>query len=392
MVDAPHGIDPGPGLPAAGDLGLVNRMVYEGTVGFDMVLRTGLASVLTAAMVPTIVRQDRAREARRLAFYEDLAADRDPSAVFHAPDPATARRVKVHRGAPGLPRLDGGHAELLRFRSPFVPLQPEVRREYAKLRENGTAWAQHWRHEDGPRPTMCVIHGFGASPFWFNTLFFELRWFFAQGYDVLLYTLPFHGRRRSRFAPVNGAELFSHGFAQFNEAIIHAVHDFRVFADHLERSGVTRFGVTGLSLGGYTSALLAAVEPRLDFVIPNAPVTWVPQILDEWVPASVVLGLAARTGVVDLERVEASIAVHSPLTYAPLVPWDRRMIIGGLGDRLAPPEQSTLLWEHWDRPKLRWFPGSHVLHVGRGTYLREMRDLMSRRAPGAPPAPVTAAA
>ena len=51
------------------------------------------------------------------------------------------------------------------------------------------------------------------------------------------------------------------------------------------------------------------------------------------------------------------------------------MIVAGLGDRLAPPEQSEWLWEHWDRPRMHWFPGNHVLHVNRVAYLREMRDL-----------------
>ena len=52
------------------------------------------------------------------------------------------------------------------------------------------------------------------------------------------------------------------------------------------------------------------------------------------------------------------------------------MIIGGLGDRLAPPEQSRLLWEHWRRPRLHWYPGNHILHVNRAAYLREMRKFM----------------
>ncbi|WP_354697622.1 alpha/beta fold hydrolase [Paraconexibacter sp. AEG42_29] len=375
MPDVFGAVLPANGVPDASQLSPPARVLYEGTVVFDLALRTGLASVLAGAMLPGVVTQDQRRERRRLDFYRELAAGKDAGAVFAPPDGGIA--VKADRRARSLPRLAGGHAELLRFRSPFVPLQPELRGPYAKSVPNRTAWAQHWRHDDGPRPTLCVIHGFGASPDWFNKVFFELGWFFRQGYDVLLYTLPFHGRRRSRFAPVNGAELFSHGFAQFNEAMIHAVHDFRAFVDYLEGTGVDRVGVTGLSLGGYTSALLAAVEPRLDFVIPNAPVTYIPQILAEWFPVNAMVGAVSRTRLVDIEHVTASIAVHSPLNYAPVVPKERRMIIGGLGDRLAPPEQARLLWEHWDRPKLRWFPGSHILHVGRGTYLREMRDLMA---------------
>lgn len=377
--EASPALTPATGVPTAAELGPAARLVYHGTVVSDLALRTGVASVLAAAMLPGLVVQDTRRERRRLDFYGELAAAGDAAAVFDPPPGDVV--VKVHRGMRGLPDLEGGHADALRFRSPFRALNPDVRDDYAKSVPNRTAWAQHWQHDDGPRPTLCVIHGFGASPYWLNTAFFELHWFFAQGYDVLLYTLPFHGRRRSRFAPINGAELFSHGFAQFNEAMIHAVHDFRIFVDHLERTGVERLGVTGLSLGGYTSALLATIEPRLDFVIPNAPVTYLPQLLGEWFPASAALSVAGQLRLLDHEQLAEALAVHSPLNYAPIVPKDRLMIIGGLGDRLAPPEQARLLWEHWDRPKLRWFPGSHVLHVGRGTYLREMRDLMR---PGVP--------
>jgi len=47
-------------------------------------------------------------------------------------------------------------------------------------------------------------------------------------------------------------------------------------------------------------------------------------------------------------------------------------IITGLGDRLAPPEQAEMLWHHWDRCALHWFPGNHILHVSQPEYLRRM--------------------
>ncbi|MBO0866280.1 MAG: alpha/beta hydrolase, partial [Mycobacterium sp.] len=56
----------------------------------------------------------------------------------------------------------------------------------------------------------------------------------------------------------------------------------------------------------------------------------------------------------------------------PLVPLDRRLIITGLGDRFAPPDQSEMLWQHWDRCALHWFPGSHLMHVSQLEYLRRM--------------------
>ncbi len=361
-------------LPRASELGVMPRALYHGAVLSDLALRTGLAAVLSAATVGSLLGPGVRDERRRLEFAADLADERDPGRVF-VPPPPVRIRVEPGRG-PGVP---GGRVELLRFDSPFEPLNPDVRADYARHENNRAARAQHWRHEDGPRPTLCVIHGFGASPAWFNTAFFSLREFFAEGWDVLLYTLPFHGSRRTGGATsFNGVELFAHGMAQFGEGILHAIHDFRAFVDHLEASGAPRIGVTGLSLGGYTSALAAAVEPRLDFAIPNSAVTWLPPLLEGWFPANVTGALARRVAGVPPDVLERALALHSPLSYPPLVPRERLMVVGGLGDRLAPPEQSLMLWEHWDRPALRWFPGSHVIHFGRGDYLGAMRELMDR--------------
>jgi hypothetical protein len=52
--------------------------------------------------------------------------------------------------------------------------------------------------------------------------------------------------------------------------------------------------------------------------------------------------------------------VVSPLAMPSRVPKDCRFIFAGLGDRMAVPEQALALWEHWDRPSVRWFPGNHV--------------------------------
>jgi pimeloyl-ACP methyl ester carboxylesterase len=355
----------------ASDSDLGARLLLEGVVLGDLALRTALASLIG---VPASVgglnwglREDR----HELDFYAGLAAQRDASAVFAEPPEVPVRVV------PGVgPGVSDGRVELLRFESPYQAINPSVRRAYAAHEHNGLARAQHWRHEDGPRPTLCVIHGFGASPAWLNSAFFSLRDFFREGWEVLLYTLPFHGGRRGSRIALNGVELFSHGPAQFCEAIIHAVHDFRVFLSHVLAQGSPRAGVTGLSLGGYTTALLAAVEPRLDFAIPNAPVVSLPELLDGWFPANLAWRFAKRAWPKHADAAVRAFAVHGPLTYDPVVPHERLMVIGGRGDRLAPPEQARLLWEHWQRPPIHWFNGSHIIHVGRRNYLDRMRTLM----------------
>jgi dienelactone hydrolase len=373
-------------LPWPSDLDCAARVLYEGSTLSDYALRTGLSAILAGATVFAAASGGWREERRRLEFYAELYDARDRDAVFGASggsggsagsarSTGSASEVAAVPGrGPGVP---GGRVELLRFPSTYVALNPELREDYARHENNALARAQHWRHEDGPRPTLCVIHGFGASPAWLNTAFFSLKDFFAEGWDVLLYTLPFHGSRRGTSFPINGVELFSYGMAHFSEAMIHAVHDFRALVDHLAEQGAPRIGLTGISLGGYVTALLAAVEPRLDFVIPNAAVTWLPPLTDSWFPSNLTGAALRALTRVSPDLLERALALHSPLSWSPLIPKDRLMIVAGLGDRLAPPEQSLLLWEHWDQPELRWFPGSHVLHFGRGEYLDAMRGLMA---------------
>jgi hypothetical protein len=124
-----------------------------------------------------------------------------------------------------------------------------------------------------------------------------------------LYPPLFRGVRQARLAAIRGVGLFAHGVAHFNEALIHAIHDLRTYLDYLERKGAREIPVTGLSLGGYITALLAAVDASAD--------------------------------------------VHSPLSYRPVVARGRRMIIGGLGRPPRPAQQAGLLWEHLHCPSVQ---------------------------------------
>lgn len=373
-IEQPEGLREIADAPWPSQLGLRTRLIVAAAAASDVPVRTALASMMFGASLPWGASPAAWRERSRLRFYAELAQTRDPEVVFPKPPDGVAVKLsppgRLAFGAPG------GSVSLLAFDSPYVAANPALREDYAHHTRNGKAWAQHWRHDDGPRPTLCVFHGFGASTYVLNSAFFALPWLFSKGYDVLLYLLPFHGPRRDLLSVVNGSGLFAHGPSHFNEAMLQSIHDFRIFLDHLEAAGVRQFAVTGLSLGGYVSALLAAVEPRLQVAIPNAPVTSIPDLISGYFPANIGVLISSLLHRIPLREAEDAVAVHSPLNYSPLLARDRLMIIGGLGDRMAPPEQTRLLWEHWDRPRLHWYPGNHLLHVNRADYLREMRKFM----------------
>ena len=368
------------GLPRRADLTWEQRLIVDSSAVADLGLRTAIASLISATMLPKMAMSalrptDTRAERAALEFYADLAAAKDPAASF--PAPTRPPRVSTRAANPIAEWAAHGRVENVRFASSFEAVNPAIRERRLGYARNNVVHAQHWRHDDGPHPTLCLIHGFMGSAYLFNGLFFSLPWFYRAGYDILLYTLPFHGRRAERGSPFSGYGYFADGLAGFAEAMAQAVHDFRSVLDYLEHTGVDRVALTGMSLGGYTSALIAGVDDRIQAVIPNVPVVTPDAAFDDWFPANLLVKLGNRMTRADRDRTTAASAYHSPLNYAPLVPKDRRLIITGLGDRLAPPEQAELLWKHWDRCAFHWFPGNHVLHVSQPDYLRRMTRFLS---------------
>ena len=375
-ADVPADAD---GLPPRSALSPRQRMVVQASEIGDLALRTGVSSVLASTVAPAVVatslRDSRSGAERSdLAFYAELAAERDPVKSF--PAPTELPRVSSRPASPRAERLAGGTVDNIAFTSSFTAINPAMRSRWSAFKSNNTVRAQHWRHDDGPRPTLCVIHGFMGSSYLVNGRFFTLPWYYRSGYDVLMYTLPFHGRRAERFSPFSGFGYFAGGLAGFAEAMAQAVHDFRSIVDYLRHTGVDRIALTGISLGGYTSALVASVDDRLEAVIPNCPVVTPKTMFDQWFPANKLVDLGLRLSGISPDELVAGLSYHCPLNYPPLVPKDRRMIITGLGDRMAPPDQALMLWEHWDRCALRWFPGSHVMHVSQLDYLRRMTGFL----------------
>jgi pimeloyl-ACP methyl ester carboxylesterase len=365
------------GLPPRSALSPRQRVVVDVSAIGDLALRTAAAAVLSTTVAPAVVANAMRHpggERSNLSFYAELAAEQDPAKSF--PAPAQLPHVRSRPASPLTEWIANGTVDNIAFRSSFTAINPAMRKQWSAFTSNNIVRAQHWRHDDGPRPTLCVIHGFMGSSYLLNGLFFSLPWYYRSGYDVLLYTLPFHGRRAEKFSPFSGFGYFASGLSGFAESMAQAVHDFRSIVDYLRHTGVQRVALTGISLGGYTSALLATVEDRLEAVIPNCPVVTPVKLFDEWFPANTLVRLGLRLTNINRDELNAGMSYHCPLNYLPVIPKDRRMIITGLGDRMAPPDQAVMLWEHWNHCALHWFPGSHVMHVSQLDYLRRMTPFL----------------
>jgi len=287
--------------------------------------------------------------------------------------------------APALPQVsETAHAPRagarrildLAYESRYRPTISGYVDEYATYRENLTAHARYYLGGKKPRPTAILIHGWGGGAYWLEERAFVVPYWLRLGLDAVVVQLPFHGRRTPRQNPRGGSMFPSAHVVRTNEAFGQAIFDLRALVAHLRDRGAPAVGVMGMSLGGYTTALLATVERELSFAVPIIPAADMAALMWRHGSDSPQRRRAERVGV-DRELLQTVFRVHSPLERVPLVPFERRMLVAGRGDRITPPDQARNLWRHWGEPPIHWFPGGHLAQIGRGDAFRAIRRHLS---------------
>jgi hypothetical protein len=307
----------------------------------------------------------RARLTRARLFYGDPQFVAKPEAFFAAPPPA---RADVRH----LSNLDGGEILDVRYTTDFAPVSPDA--DPALATAGGAGVARWWRHREPGHPAMLCVHGYAGGHLWLETLAFDARRFYRAGLDVVLYVLPYHGRRALP-GTRSGGPFFDVDLVRTNEAFAQTIYELRALLRWLLASGTGPVGAFGMSLGGYTTALLASVEPELAFAVPMIPLTSLPDMMWAEGADDPRLARAVEHGW-SLAALHDFFAVHAPLSRPPLVPADRRLIIAALGDRICPPAHADALWRHWGRPRIHWYPGGHLAQFRRHIALREVRTLL----------------
>lgn len=328
----------------------------------------GLRAAVASAIVLELGRNTHA-EAERGAVLRRAAAARAPIDVgrrLAAPHPhdvvASSRARRVYEPT-------DAHVERLVFTSGYVA-SPSAAVDVSNARVEATLWS----HRGRSRGVLCLVHPFALDAPLLNTAFFALRRFFALGADVLLLPLPFHGPRGPRLAL--GRAFVTRGIDALLASVEHAVFDVRVLASHLRSTRCDApFGVVGMSLGGWITALLACVEPALAYAVAVAPVVDPIDTALAWPPLAWLIRHEAARGVVSLDDFRAALAPYTPRNHAPAIAADRILFVAGAGDRLACPEPILALREAWGAG-LHVYPGNHLLHLGRAAYLRRIATLV----------------
>ena len=300
-----------------------------------------------------------------LEFYGDKGWLEKPKGFFVPPPPlsnVTVRQVKGRK--PTFYRID--------FESGYAPHPGEPGRErWLGYTANNREYALLLRHPE-PRPWLVCVHGTEMGRAALDLTAFRAWQLHEEfGLNVVLPVLPMHGPR-ARGLP-KGAVFPGEDILDDVHATAQAVWDIRRLLTWIRlQEPQSPIGLNSLSLGGYIAGLVASLEKGLTCAILGVPVVDVVDVLRRHAglarndPRRRTLELAAPIG-----------RMVSPLSLTPLVPMPGRFIYAGVADRLVHPrEQVTLLWKHWGRPQIMWYPGGHIGFFRSRPVQRFVRDAL----------------
>ena len=256
--------------------------------------------------------------------------------------------------------LPNGGDVLAVMRSMGLDRSAELRAKYLRARANQTAHARWFRHRAGPRPCIILIHGYMGGNYALEERIVPVKRLFESGLDVVLTVLPFHGLRRAESRGILPPSFPSSDPRFTIEGFRQTVLDHRALFDFLLAGRVASLGVMGVSLGGYSAALLATLESTLKFAVMFVPLAAIEDIAHRQ-------GRMVGTPEEQLEQRDALGRAHwpiSPLTRPSLLASDRAVVLAGQADRVTGLIHGQRLAEHFGAP-LSLFHGGHLLHAGR---------------------------
>jgi pimeloyl-ACP methyl ester carboxylesterase len=347
-------------------------------VSLSTLLLDNAAAALDRAVVLAIQRRSRRVQARAEVLSHDermvrLAEIREAygaPALLETPDTYFVRPPQVSPTLRPVRSLSSGGRVLdASWPSTSVPYLEGVRDAYLGYEANRTAHARLYLASEA-RPAVVLIHGYMAGAWAIEERAWPIEWMHRIGLDVALMVLPFHalrGRAGGGSPPFPGADprFTNEGFRQ-------AIADLRVLVDVLRERGAPSVGVMGMSLGGYTTSLLATLNEGLSFAVPIIPLASIADFARDQ-------GRLGTGPKAELQHraLEAANEVVSPLARPSQVPAERMLIVGAEADRITPIAHAERLAKHFGAPLLR-VTGGHLMQVWRREAFREIRKLWRR--------------
>lgn len=284
-----------------------------------------------------------------------------PDEAFPPPGPLVGERVErtlIDRAI---------RSSTVSWTSPHEVLCPRYQmRHEGAYRVNKNA-AMRWVRPDGEMRDTCLVyvHGWLEPGSWAEETTLFRKWSRELPCDLAHVALPFHGVRKPRSALFSGEFFWTADLVRSIEGVRQAVHDVRQAVAWLRAQGYSKVGVTGISLGGSITMLLACLDPAPDYIIPIIAHLQLAEAVED---APILWRMKS-----DLERWGADREARRRIfegigwaKYPPVIPRERQLWIQAKEDGYLDASLAERQHGEWGEPPILWIDGGHMtfpLHI-----------------------------
>jgi hypothetical protein len=267
----------------------------------------------------------------------------DPVAFHRTPPPLLQARERDERFA----HRTFSHFS---FESGYAPVADAPGRDrYQNYEANKTSHAWLLRHPGPQRPWVVCIPGYRMGHPAVDFAGFRAQWLHKSlGLNVAIFVMPFHGPRT--VGRRSGDGYLSGDFLDTIHAQSQAVWDLRRMIGWLRRQGAPAIGVHGVSLGGYTAAMLGALDADLERVVLGIPAACFIDLARANMPSGLLR--AAEWFGFPIAQIEETLKVVSPLAMAARLPEGGRYCDASTERQIEAPENAGQIWKQLGRRRV----------------------------------------
>lgn len=265
--------------------------------------------------------------------------------------------------------------EHLRFTSLYEPRENEPGGERWKNYDaNKITHAYVLRQKNYKnRPWLICINGFGTGSAAVDLLTFKPT-FDEFKFNVLIYVMPFHGPRKNGFISGNG--FLTGNPIDTLHAESQAIWDLRRIISWINDQGCHHIGIAGISLGGYTAALLSTIQEDLKCTIPFVPLSCFASAMYHY------LSKAKRAEFekhgLTLAKMQSVLKPISPLASPSKTKPLGRAIIAGVVDQIVERDQTLSYKKYWLDEEIRWLDSCHMFTTAEAEANKAARNTLDK--------------
>jgi hypothetical protein len=183
--------------------------------------------------------------------------------------------------------------------------------------------------------------------------------FSKLGLNMYYFTLPYHFEREPKESLYSGELMISADIDRTLTSVKQTVTDLRALIRWIRANRKGKIILIGVSLGGFLVNLTGVLEKEIDILIATFYANSMAYSVWHTIPGRYIKQDFEQNGF-SYEQLKEAWAIINPSLFRPVVKKKNILLLSGIYDKYVVFEDTSLLWESWERPKRILYDWGHA--------------------------------